>query len=231
MKKSILALACASALALALSACAAPTPAATATNTPSITPSASATPTPEPAAQPASIVISSAGFTILDANNQALGEFDYFEGDATAAIAALTTAFGSAPVESEFGSTNHPESNSIISSWAGFELRDRDADASYPDVPSFSVDVTTAEINGVSIRTTDGVQVGMPLVQVEPLSYRNWVDTGTGAEIPIFLLEQLPLTIERGADYEPAAFSVVVSSEAPAKTVTSIGAPGANFGV
>jgi len=46
----------------------------------------------------------------------------------------------------------------------------------------------------------------------------------------LVLLEQLPLTIERGADYEPAAFSVVVSSEAPAETVTSIGAPGANFG-
>lgn len=177
------------------------------------------------------MVISVNGIAIVDTDGETIAEFGYFDGEALAAVAALTEAFGTEPVQSETGSTNHPESNAHVSSWSGLELRDMTAETLFPHVPAFKVLVTGAESNGIDIRTTDGVYVGMALAEVEALSYRSWVDTGTGTDLPIYLLEQKPVEIDTGSDYEPAALSVVVSSKAPADTVTLISAPGANFGV
>lgn len=225
-------LACTSVLTLGLTACAGPAsataPAATSSPTPSAT--AAATPEPAPAAEAATVVISVDALTILDANGATLAAFDYFGADAAAAVAALTNAFGVDPVAGEAKSTNHPETNAVTSQWSGFELRDLTAETSYPDAVDFWVKATVAEVNGIDIRTGDGVLVGMALGEVEPLSYRSWVDTGTGAEIPMFLLDQLPVQTTTSPDYAPAALSVVVSGEAPGGTVALITAPGANFG-
>lgn len=228
MKRSGLILACVSALALSLTACTAPS-SSPATSEPSSAPSA-ASETTEPAADVTSIEVSVDGIALLGADGEAVAEFGYFDADAAPAIAALTEAFGVAPTESQSASTNHPESNSDNSEWSGFELRDLTADTLHPDYPNFTVRVTVPESNGISIRTTDGVHVGMSIAEVEPLSYRSWVDTGTGAEIPIFLLEQQPVETSTSPDYEPAALSVIVSSTSPDGVVTDIGAPAANFG-
>lgn len=233
MKRPGLILACVSALALSLTACTAPTPppaTSEQSSSTSASPEASAEAQAEAPAEAASIEVSVDGIAILGAGGETIAEFGYFDADAAPAIAALTEAFGAAPTESQSASTNHPESDSVNSEWSGFELRDLAAETLHPDYPNFTVRVTVPESNGISIRTTDGVHVGMPIAEVEPLSYRNWVDTGTGTEIPIFLLEQQPVETSTSPDYEPAALSVIVSSTSPGGVVTDIGAPAANFG-
>lgn len=235
MKRSGLIPACISALALSLTACTAPSsPPATSepSSSPITSPESSASPeaSAEAPAEAASIEVSVDGITIVGEDGAAISEFGYFDEDAAPAIAALTAAFGVAPVEAPFGSTNHPESNSVISEWSGFELRDRTAATVHPDFPNFTVQVSVAESNGITIRTTDGVRVGMPLTEVEALAYRNWVDTGTGAEIQMFLLEEQPVETSTSPDYEPAALSVIVWSTSPDAGVTDFAAPAANFG-
>lgn len=230
MKKSGLVLLCATALVLSLAACAGPAPAPTASPSGSASaPSPSATPTPEAEAAAASVVISVEGFTILDTAGETIAEFGYFDADAADAVAALTEAFGAAPVETRDEARTHFAA-SANSGWSGFELRDLDQEAQFPDYLDFNVRASAAEVNGIEIRTTDGVYVGMALADVEPLSYRSWVDTGTGTDLPIYLLEQKPVETATSPDYEPAALDVVVSGDVAGGVVSGIGAPGANFG-
>lgn len=200
-----------------------PTPKATASSTP-VAPAVA----PEDPAV-ASIVISTKGVALLAVDGASVSQLDYFDVDVEPAIEALTDAFGFEPEVSHEEAVTHFAA-STTRNWAGFQLVDLETDTRFPDLPNFSVDVATAEVAGIAIHTREGVRVGMLGSEVEPLSYRHWLDTGGTEDIDIYLLDQVPVEVADRPDYEPAALSVSVRAASPRGVVDLLSAPGANWG-
>lgn len=230
MKKPVLALVCASALALALAACSSPAPAPTPTAaTSSSAPSSNPEATSEPVAEAASVVISVEGIALRAANDELLAEFDYFDGDASAAVVALTEAFGSEPSVTQAQAKNQVDTFET-SSWPGFTVISFSASPSFPLAPGFRVLASAAELGGVAITTSDGFRVGTPNTDVEARAFQTWVNEGGDPQSSSFLLEQRVVDGVDFAEYEPAALSVSITGSYPQGAVTSILAPSANWG-
>lgn len=228
MLKRLSVLTAAAALVLALAACSSTPSSAVPSASPSETQS-SAQSTPDAAAQAASVIVSVDGIAILADDGATIGEFEYFASEAEPAVAALTQAFGQEPQLSQHLAKNQVDAIEHVE-WPGFTLIDLTAESSFPLATDFRVVVTAAQLGNVTIQTSDGVHVGSPNTEVEPLAFRTWLTTGGGAELANFLLEQKVLDGIDFAEYEPAALAVDVTSSSPDGVVTEIFAPSGNWG-
>jgi len=166
---------------LGLAGCASPTPLSTSTAAPPvIEPSATATPDP---VVPSELVVRGGGVELYDSEGTQIGSFVWAD-ETAVALEVLETAFGPAPVPSiRTGDGTH---------YADFEAYDFSGIIYFsaiglekPRVDYFlpsSVQVDTgAPINGVSIRTSAGLQVGGTLAEVlaltPPLNYPHPLGT------------------------------------------------------
>ncbi|MCM6764196.1 hypothetical protein NB037_17410, partial [Rathayibacter sp. ZW T2_19] len=132
------------------------------TATPTAGQTASATPTATPtAADAASLLIGPTSFSLVDADGTELGTWEYRDG--TGAVAALTEAFGSAPVESD--DIPYEGYRTRNSSWPGFDFKDTEVydaggpESKYPE-PDFLLAVNAPAVGDVAISTLGGVAVG-----------------------------------------------------------------------
>lgn len=172
MKTPRLAVTVLAALAFALAGCA---PSAPASNTPSPTsPGAVTEPqTPEPDPVPAEIVVSGAGFTIIDDADVTV--FTHVWADEVApAVAALTGAFQSEPTRSIRDGIGGHYADFDLYTWGSFTLGDAvglEKDRADYFLPSL-VEVTESEVAGIAVLTASGVGVGSTVASVsavEPL--------------------------------------------------------------
>ncbi len=159
---------------LSLTACAAPAPSSTPAAAPA---AASATPSPTPTTPstpvPAELVVRGAGVQLYDSAGSEIGAFAWADETATA-LAVLELAFGPAPAPSiRAGDGTHYadyEAYEFPGGFTYFTAIDLEKPRAEYFLPS-SVQVDTGEpINGVSIRTFDGLQVGGTLAEVLALS-------------------------------------------------------------
>lgn len=159
---------------LSLTACAAPAPSSTPTAAPA---AASATPSPTPttpsAPVPAELVVRSVGVQLYDSAGTEIGAFAWADETATA-LAVLELAFGPAPVPSiRAGDGTHYadyEAYEFLGGFTYFTAINLEKPRAEYFLPA-TVQVDTGEpINGVNIRTADGLRVGGTLAQVQALS-------------------------------------------------------------
>lgn len=172
--RTLLALVSAAALAaVALTACAGPAPAAA----PSSAPPAAAAPTPTastaPAAVPAELVVTSSGVELYDSVGALVDSFEWPDETADA-LAVLELAFGPAPTPTvRIGDSGHysdVEEYAFAGGFTYFSAINLGKPRAEYFLPS-SVQVDTGEqINGVSIRTAEGLQVGETLADVQALA-------------------------------------------------------------
>lgn len=158
--------------ALALAGCvtAAPGSSAPSPNAPA---TATETPTPEPEAVPAEIVVSGAGFTLVDTAAETV--FTHAWADEVApAVAVLTDAFQSEPTMSTRDGSGGHFADFDLYSWGGFTLGDavglEKARTDY-FLPSL-IEVTEPEVEGITVIAASRVGVGSTVAAVngiEPL--------------------------------------------------------------
>ena len=166
MKTPRLAVTVLAALALALAGCA---PSAPASSTPSPTgPAVSETPTPEPEPVATEIIVSGAGFTVIDSSGATV--FTHVWADEVApAVAVLTDAFQLEPTMSTRDGSGGHYADFDLYTWGAFTLGDavglEKARADY-FLPSL-VEVTAAEVEGISVLAASGVGVGSTVASVE----------------------------------------------------------------
>lgn len=228
-------------LSIGLSACAGSgeadvAPASTASSTPSPTPSptpeVTATPTALPDAGAASVVVSAEAIDVTssDGTTWSLSYFEQTEN----AISALTSAFGAAPTVGvwEGGIESHPGSTYT---WPGLELLDTEWPTVAPTSPEYSVTLTAAEFNGVTLETVDGVQVGDSAADLESAYPDNATRISVGGTPERLDVLLGTIVLPHSDDYPDndgqLTFSVRVAADDPSGSVDTIGAPSPNFGV
>jgi len=225
MPRTSLALIAVTTFALGLAGCA---PTAEIAEPPVVTP----TQTPTPSATPeepvvAEIVIGSDAITLSDSEGEPLGEYSYFDESASPAIAAINDALD-ADVEGVFtDGGNHASYN--LYEWGGLTIREFEADAEYPETFVFNTYAEAAEINGVQIAATGGIQVGWAGADVAPLSFEDNIDTGGTSDIHFYGVDRVLVDVPFQT-YGPARLSVGIWASVPDEVVYRIQAPGQNWG-
>ena len=197
-----------------------------------------ATPTPEPSSPPAtpdvpvaaSVVVSADKVTVLDEDGTEISSYDYFAEDAQRAITELTYIFGFRAELTEQEAQSHAP-RTTIHVWNGFELSEyHDVTPSSPEVNSFAVAVTTADVNGVEISAEGGVAVGTEELAAAPVAYRHVPNNGEVDPVDLYYLDETPVEIAGSPDYEPAALSVEAWVTGKDRLVTRMYAPMRNWG-
>lgn len=132
-------------------------------------PSASATEEPEaPASTAEAITLSRDGFVILDDEGSDLFRYTWVS-DAAPAVEALQEAFGEEPIVAVIAGdgTHYPDYTSYT--WGGFTFFDWVDAGGKPRgeymLPAF-VQIVTADVDGIELRTDEGLQVGSPIADV-----------------------------------------------------------------
>ena len=104
----------------------------------------------------ATILIRTESFSILDEDDVAMEEFDYFDSP-DGAIAALTEVFGSAPTITPFEGHTHQWPGNYYT-WDGFTLIDYDGPAvAYWE--EYDVASSAAVVRGLAVETVGGITV------------------------------------------------------------------------
>jgi hypothetical protein len=191
--------------------------------TPSPSPTPEAAPAPAPAAEAERLVMSASGVQIfLDDGTVGL-EFGYF--DPIGPVADdLSGLFGQVPVI-----TTYDGNVAADYDWPGLSIG-TDGPATPPMGAEIVMFVTAAEVNGISIETVDGIQVGDPLAPLEAAypedSYRWQRDGGEvqGEEL-VVTIDSVPVS----ADYPEREFSVELIALPSSGPITRMRAPMKNF--
>ena len=158
--------------AMALAGCASAAPGSSAPS-PTATATATETPAPEPEALPAEIIVSGAGFTVVDTAGVTV--FAHAWADEVApAVEALTDAFQSEPTMSTRDGSGGHYVDFDLYTWGGFTLGDavglEKARTDY-FLPSL-IEVTEPEVAGITVLSASRVGVGSTVAAVngiEPL--------------------------------------------------------------
>lgn len=156
-----------------------------------------------------------------------MSTFDYFQ-PTEEVLEALTEVFGTAPVSEPY---KHNHGSGIGHSWEGFSLTDPSY-AMAPYDPSHWVGVTAESVNGVHVRTIDGIAIGDSAAEVEAahpheserFTYPNGVEL---LQIFVGAIRLPDREAVAGVEHE---FSVGIYTDNPDGVVINIGAPTANFG-
>jgi len=123
------------------------------------------------------VVLSSSQVGLLDEEGEPVSTFEYADEDATPLVAALNKAFGT-----EVGPV--PQGEDTIYSWNGLQLQDfADADA------GTRINVVKPTVEGVDVQAVGGVGIGTPSSTVEEVASSASVESVTGIDIRVFLLD------------------------------------------
>jgi len=157
---------------LALVGCT-PAPVSPAASPPPAAESPSSAPSTEPDPVPAELVVRGGGVELYDSEDALVGSFIWAD-ETAVALEVLELAFGPAPEPSiRTGDGTHYadyEAYEFLGGFSYFSAINLEKPRAEYFLPS-SVQVDTGEpINGVSIRTVDGLQVGGTLADVQALS-------------------------------------------------------------
>ena len=200
---------------------------------PSAEPSESATVEPvveeevdEP--EPATIVLRTESFAILDEDDATMDEFDYFEAP-TDAIATLTEVFGGEPVITGFEGNTHQWPGSYYI-WDAFTLIDYDGPAiAYGQ--DYDVASSAAVVRGLAIETVGGITVGSSAAEAIAAGGSEQGFSYEGTTAAWIQLDVVAGTDPEWAEWDggPRIF-VHAALSAPGGTVTILSAPVANYG-
>ncbi|PRY68592.1 hypothetical protein B0I08_104295 [Glaciihabitans tibetensis] len=177
----------------------------------------------------ARLVIGSSALSIVSSDGS-VDELSYFDDDGAAAIAALTRALGAEPaVEHQ---TEHEEPGPFsIYDWDGIGISVADTVSTEPHMYKFIVQADAADLAGISIETSDAIQVGDAAAAVAAqyaghLSKYQNDEGGTGfmARAEIVAAPNAPVT--EGFEYN---YAVELSAPDETGGIATITAPGANF--
>lgn len=216
-------------------------PPSTSTPRPSPAPSPSASPAeqyvvePAPEPVPAVIEITSERLAVIADNGAELASFDYFA-PAEPLIATLTDYLGD-PVVSELESRGDGFTGTRYE-WAGFAIGDHRFPGAAPDRPDYYVDVRTATVSGLVVRTApgigseNGVSVGDPVdVVIADDPWSEFTDSRTGRttrSTRIGVGDALPPL--EGMPGGPYNFGISIGAYADTGLIDALGAPSPNWG-
>ncbi|WP_223848781.1 MULTISPECIES: hypothetical protein [Microbacterium] len=135
-------------------------------------PASTPTPTPSPTdATALGLTLSATGFTLQTSSGAPLTY--RWADDPTAAIAALTTAFGAAPTQRTQAGDGSTLPDYTVYSWSGFSLFEMVPTAALTresfSQPAYAL-FTANEVNGVAITAEFGLKIGMTADQVRALT-------------------------------------------------------------
>ena len=155
--------------AIALAGCASAAPGSS-TSSPTPTAITTETPAPELEPVPAEIIVSGAGFTLVDAAGETV--FAHAWADEVApAVEALTDAFQSEPTMSTLDGSGGHYADFDLYTWGGFTLGDavglEKARTDY-FLPSL-IEVSEPEVAGITVQTASGVGVGSTVDAVDAI--------------------------------------------------------------
>jgi hypothetical protein len=229
-------------LALTLSACAGPNglgaaSPASAAAPPSATSSTPATdaaseptgtPTHDPASDPTAVVVHFDRLEIVDATGVVRGSAGYFEPVANA-VSILAAATGVQPVVGR----NVPKLEGYASTTYqrdGLTLYDLDIPVSAPLDTDWTVFVVGPSAGSLAVTTAGGIRVGQSQATVEAIA-PGVFEARTVVDLPVLdgIFEET--TVSTGETGNPLTHAVGVRLENTPATVTSIGAPGRNYGI
>ena len=208
-----------------------PTASASATPTPTPTPTdaavAATTATPSDTAVRVTGVVVSAETIDLTSSDDSSASLTYFD-PIDSVVATLSAAFGSAPVVDAVTPTVEPGPQTTYT-WPGLLIVDADWPATAPLDSNFYVTITASEINGVSLGTTDDIQVGDSALPLEA-QYPNSASGSSWEELTVYVATvEVPRSDTN--QHDGSSISVLVDTDNPAGVITSISAPASNYGV
>jgi hypothetical protein len=211
-------------LVLGLTACGDPDPEAT-TGSPTATSTATETPAPEPEDDPATVAASilvATNYVLVTADDHSqLTTFTMYE-PASAAVASLTAALGTAPtISSRAGGLESPPAT--VYDWSGFALVDGEVTTIMNT--DFVMEVSTASIGDVAVNTYFDLQVGDPMS--DALTHTSG-DPGFAEYTYIGSIPIDPVSVGESPDWDLAIQVLVQSS---GSSILSFTAPAPNWGV
>ena len=200
---------------------------------PSVSPTAPATVEPvdeeDPDPEAATILLRTDFFAVLDDDGAVMQQFDYFD-DPTAAIAALTEVFGSAPTVTAFEGHTHQWPGNAYA-WDGFSIVDWVGGPGIAYGEDFAVTAGSAVVRGLAVETVGGITVGSSDAQIVAAGglVQSFSYEGTSAT-------WYQLDVQPGTDPEWAEFQggpkiyVNAAVDIAGGPVTLLTAPVANYG-
>lgn len=192
---------------------------------PAPTPTPTATPTPD--VRVTDIEVTAETIKLHNGDGVVVSTFDYFQ-PAEDVIAGLTAAFGASPTSAPYRVTH---AAGIKYSWDGFDLHDEEVPTEVPHSTNYWVLVAAPDVNGVSVRTVDGIAVGDSAPELEAAypetATRVTVSESERLDVYVGVTELPPM--DDSADFVPT-FSVFIIAEDPEGTVTDFRAPSPNWG-
>jgi len=224
-------------LALTLSACAGPNgQGSAAPASPSSTSSTRATdavseptgtPTHDPASDPSTVVVHFDRLELVDATGVVRGSAGYFEPVANA-VSILAAATGVQPVVAPYAGGLETSPGTSYQ-WDGLTLYDLDTPVSAPLDTDWYVFVVGPSAGSLAITTAGGIRVGQSQATVEGIA-PGVFEARTVADLPVLDGTFEETTVSTGTTGDPLTHSVGVRLENTPATVTSIAAPGRNYG-
>jgi len=211
-------------VALALVGCSTPTPASTPTAAPSPTPTEtrSAEPTTEPEAVPAELAIGNRGVQLYDSDGAEIGAFAWAD-ETTTALAVLEQAFGAAPAPTiSPGDGTHFADYEVYTFPGGvtyFTAINLEKPRAEYHLPSTITIDGAGVINGITVRTTQGLQVGGTLAEVLAASPADSRPHSLGT---LYLVDPVDAALIGNPEESTDTVGVIVNA---AGTVVRISAP------
>ena len=144
---------------------------------PTASPTSEATPTPEPSEVAAEIVVYGDRVVVMAVDGSMLDSANMFT-ERDILVETLTDALGADPTVTPRPG-GHEWRAGHTYDWNGVSLFIADGEwgAFEPDVTR--LEVTTATVNGVAIRTEAGIQVGTPISELDPSTAGGPTDDGS----------------------------------------------------
>ena len=182
----------------------------------------------EPA--PATILLRTDFFAVLDEDDVVMQQFDYFD-DPTAAIAALTEVFGGEPTVTAFEGYTHQWPGNQYS-WDAFSIIDWVGGGGIAYGEDYAVTARSAVVRGLSVETVGDITVGSTEAQLGAAGALVQGFSYEGTTATWYELDGRPATDPEWAGWEggPRIY-VNAAVDAAGGPVTQLTAPVANYGV
>ncbi|MFC0681206.1 hypothetical protein ACFFGH_25535 [Lysobacter korlensis] len=191
-------------------------------------PTPTPTPTPTEQSEPEAerIIVGAEEILVLAADGSELAAYDYFQ-NTSELIAGFTELFGAPPVDTAFDGDTHAPPG-IERNWDGFAILDDEREPTPPHTPNHLVDVTTTEVNGITVETADGFAVGTPAAEALAAPDAEPVNSETGQVVQV---DAVPLDFDDPICPESGCtLSVRLFTDESGETLARILAPTPNFG-
>lgn len=203
---------------------ASPEPSQTSVASPTATPVPTETPAPAAAATVTGIVVTPEAMQVTS-SDESVVSFSYFD-PIEDVVAALTAAFGVDPVVDREYPTVEPGPQTRYD-WPGLRIVDEDWPATAPLDSNYYVVLEAPELNGVSLTTIDGIQIGDSALALAD----QYPHTVTDEDSFTVFVGGVAIPRSDANPRDNSSISVWVSTDNPERTITSISSPAEDYGV